>query len=159
MPASHQTAQSKAQGKAKARQRQKEQRMSTRATGTFDVTTKAAPPYDTTGGVTLGRVTIDKQFQGDLVGSSAGEMLSAVTSVPGSAGYVAIERVAATLHGRAGGFVLQHGGTMTRGKPGLSVTVVPDSGTGDLTGLAGEMKIDIVDGKHLYTFDYTLDAA
>ena len=117
------------------------------------------PPYDTAGGVSLARVSIRKQFRGDLEGSSTVEMLSAMTGVPGSAGYVAIERVTGTLGGRAGGFVLQHAGTMTRGKAELSVSVVPDSGYGDLKGIAGRMKIDIVDGQHLYTFDYTLDVA
>jgi hypothetical protein len=86
-------------------------------------------------------------------------MLSAMTEVRGSAGYVAIERVDGTLHGRAGGFVLQHAGTMTRGEAELSISVVPDSGSGELRGIAGRMKIDIADGKHLYDFDYTLDPA
>ena len=86
-------------------------------------------------------------------------MLSAVTDVKDSAGYVAMERVTGTLHGRSGTFVLQHSGTMTRGAPQLSVTVVPDSGTGQLAGLAGEMTIKIADGKHFYKFDYTLPEA
>ncbi len=85
-------------------------------------------------------------------------MLSAVTGVKGSAGYVAIERVTATLHGRAGTFVLQHTGTMTRGEPQLSVTVVPDSGTGQLTGLAGRLTINVAGSDHSYEFDYTLPA-
>ena len=131
--------------------------MSTRATGTFEVTMNASPPYDTADGVTLTRVALAKQFSGDLQGSSTAEMLSAVTGMPGSAGYVAIERVTATLHGRAGGFVLQHSGTMRRGAPSLTLSVVPDSGTGQLKGLAGQMAIDIVGGKHLFTFEYTLD--
>jgi hypothetical protein len=101
-------------------------------------------------------MSIDKQFHGDLEATSKGEMLSAGTGVTGSAGYVAIERVSGTLHGRAGAFVLQHSGIMTRGEPQLTVTVVPDSGTGELVGLAGEMAILIADGKHSYEFDYTL---
>ncbi|HVG29103.1 MAG TPA: DUF3224 domain-containing protein [Pyrinomonadaceae bacterium] len=133
--------------------------MSTRASGTFEVEMSPQAPYDTAGGVSLGRVSISKRFRGDLEASSTVEMLSAMTGVPGSAGYVAIERVSGTLGGRAGGFVLQHAGTMTRGSAELSVSVVPDSGSGELRGIAGRMKIDIVDGKHLYTFDYTLDAA
>jgi hypothetical protein len=84
-------------------------------------------------------------------------MLSAMGSVKGSAGYVAIERITATLHGRRGSFVLQHSGTMTRGTSQLSVTVVPDSATDELTGLAGRMNIIIEAGKHAYEFDYTLD--
>jgi hypothetical protein len=133
--------------------------MRTHAGGTFEVEMNPQPPYDTAGGVSLGRVSISKQFRGDLEASSTVEMLSAMTEVRGSAGYVAIERVTGTLDGRAGGFVLQHAGTMTRGNAELSVTVVPDSGSGELKGIAGEMKIDIVDGKHFYAFDYTLDGA
>ncbi|HVG32861.1 MAG TPA: DUF3224 domain-containing protein [Pyrinomonadaceae bacterium] len=132
--------------------------MSTHASGTFEVTMNPQPPYDTAEGATLARVSINKQFRGDLEASSTVEMLSAMTEVKGSAGYVAIERVTGTLHGRPGSFVLQHSGTMTRGKAELTVSVVPDSGTAQLKGIAGKMSIDIVDGKHLYTFDYTLDA-
>jgi hypothetical protein len=133
--------------------------MSNQASGTFEVEASPQPPYDTGGGVSLARVSISKQFRGDLEATSTVEMIGAMTEVPGSAGYVAIERVTGTLDGRAGGFVLQHAGTMTRGAPQLSVTVVPDSGSGELKGIAGKMKIDIVDGKHFYTFDYTLDDA
>jgi hypothetical protein len=130
--------------------------VSTRATGTFEVsltpqTTDAEPE-----GSTLGRLSIEKRFHGDLEATSRGEMLSAGTRVQGSAGYVAIERVTGTLHGRRGSFVLQHNGTMTRGAPQLTVGVVPDSGTGELTGLAGTMRI-IVEGKaHTYEMEYTL---
>ncbi|HEX8951172.1 MAG TPA: DUF3224 domain-containing protein [Polyangia bacterium] len=130
-----------------------------RAAGTFELTIDRQPPYDDADGVALARTSIDKRFSGELDGKSHVEMLSAAGSVKGSAGYVAIERVTGTLQGRSGSFVLQHSGTMTRGTPSLSLTVVPDSGTGALAGLAGAMKIDIVDGKHLYTFDYTLDGA
>ena len=111
---------------------------------------------DVAPGSTLAGLTLDKVFRGDLEGTSAGRMLSAGTEVKGSAGYVAIERVSGTLRGRAGTFVLQHNGVMTRGAGQLTITVVPDSGTGDLTGLAGAMTIDITDGKHLYDFEYTL---
>jgi hypothetical protein len=104
-------------------------------------------------------MSIDKQFHGDLEATSKGEMLAVTTDVKDSAGYVAMERVSGTLGGRSGTFALQHTGTMTRGAPALSVTVVPDSGTGELSGLAGTMTIDIVDGKHLYGFDYTIPAA
>ena len=104
----------------------------------------------------LGRMSIDKQFHGDLEGTSRGQMLTAGTAVTGSAGYVAIEHVSGTLHGRGGTFVLQHSGTMTRGAPQLSITVVPDSGTGELVGLAGQMAIVIADGKHSYDFEYTI---
>jgi hypothetical protein len=101
-------------------------------------------------------MSIDKKFSGDLEATSKGEMLTAMTEVKGSAGYVAIERVNGTLHGRSGTFVLQHSGTMTRGAPELSLTVVPDSGTGQLVGLAGKMTIKIEEGKHFYEFDYRL---
>jgi Protein of unknown function (DUF3224). len=104
---------------------------------------------------TLGRMSIDKRFHGDLEATSKGEMLTAGTAVEGSAGYVAIERVSGTLQGRSGTFVLQHSGTMTRGAPLLTIAVVPDSGTGQLLGLAGRMtKID--GGKHSYDFEYML---
>jgi len=129
------------------------------ASGTFEVKLiplTMADSADSAGDKTLARMSIDKQFHGDLEATSKGEMLSAGTSVKGSAGYVAIERVSGTLHGRRGTFVLQHSGTMTRGAPQLSVTVVPDSGTGELVGLAGKMTITIAEGKHSYEFEYTL---
>jgi hypothetical protein len=105
----------------------------------------------------VGRMSIDKQFHGDIEGASKGQMLTAGTSVKGSAGYVAIERVSGTLHGRNGAFILQHSGSMTRGKPQLKITVVPDSGTEQLAGLSGGMTIKIENGKHFYAFEYTLD--
>ena len=101
----------------------------------------------------LGRMSIDKQFHGELEATSKGEMLSALTDVKGSAGHVAIERVSGTLNGRSGTFALQHSATMTRGAPQMSVTVVPGSGTGQLVGLAGKMTIKIADGRHFYEFD------
>jgi hypothetical protein len=106
----------------------------------------------------LGRLRMVKQFRGDLAGSSRGQMLTAMTPVEGSAGYVAIERVSGTLNGRAGTFVLQHSGTMSRGNQHLTIAVVPDSGTGELVGLAGQMVITIANGKHSYEFEYTLPA-
>ena len=128
----------------------------TRATGTFDVQLKPQAPDDYADGAALGRMTIDKQFHGDLEGTSKGQMLTAATAIKDSAGYVAIERVTGSLHGRSGTFALQHLGTLTRGAPSLTVTVVPDSGTGQLAGLAGTMTIEITGGKHLYTFEYTI---
>jgi hypothetical protein len=127
------------------------------ATGTFEVKLTPQPPSDPAGDPTPGRMTIDKQFHGDLEAKSRGEMLMAGTAVAGSAGYVAMERVSGTLGGRGGTFVLQHSGTMTRGEAQLIVTVVPDSGTAELTGLRGAMQIDVADGKHSYTFDYELE--
>ncbi|HEY0607632.1 MAG TPA: DUF3224 domain-containing protein [Herpetosiphonaceae bacterium] len=112
---------------------------------------------DTAEGVSLGRLSIDKRFHGDLHATSKGEMLSAGTEV-GSAVYVAIERVTGTLHGRSGSFVLVHKGTMTSASQELTISVAPDSGTGELAGLAGNLAIEIVDGKHSYSFEYTLPA-
>jgi hypothetical protein len=131
--------------------------MSNHAAGTFDVTVTPEPKYETVdGGIVLGRLALTKQFHVELDASSVVQMLSAGTSTKGSAGYVAIERVVGRLGGRAGSFVLQHSGTMNRGEASLTVSVVPDSGTDELAGLAGRMTIDIVDGKHFYGFDYTL---
>jgi len=130
--------------------------MAKHATGTFEVKLKPQAPDDHADGATLGRMTIDKQFHGDLEATGKGQMLTAGTDVKGSAGYVAIERLSGTLHGRNGSFVLQHSGTMTRGTPQLTITVVPDSGTGQLVGLAGNMEIKIAEGKHSYEFEYTV---
>jgi len=130
--------------------------MTTRASGTFEVKLSPQATNDKAADAILGRMSIDKQFHGDLEATSKGEMLTAGTGVKGSAAYVAIEQVSGTLHGRSGTFVLQHSGTMTRGAPQLTVTVVPDSGTGQLVGLAGKMAIEIADGKHSYDFEYTL---
>ena len=127
----------------------------TRASGTFEVKLTPHPMTDTSD-PTLGRMSIEKQFQGDIEGTSRGEMLHAAGGLPGSAGYVAIERISGTLHGRTGSFVLQHSGIMTRGAPRLVITVVPDSGTDQLTGLCGTFTIKIADGKHSYEFEYTL---
>jgi hypothetical protein len=132
-----------------------ENRVTKRASGTFEV--KLSPlstsaPDDSS----RGRMSAEKEFHGDLEGTGKGEMLTAMTSVKGSAGYVAIERVSGALHGRKGTFVLQHSGTMTRGAQDLSITVVPDSGTEELAGIAGKMAIVIADGKHSYELEYTL---
>jgi len=135
---------------------QKNLTMAAHASGPFEVKLTPQPPDDKAEGSTLGRLSIDKQYHGDLEATSKGQMLTAITDVKGSAGYVAIERVAGTLHGRSGSFVLQHSSTLTRGAPQQSITVVPDSGTGQLVGLAGKMTVNIVDGKHSYDFEYTL---
>lgn len=107
-------------------------------------------------GINLGRLSIDKTFSGALNATSKGEMLSALTPTKGSAGYVAIEQVTGSLSGKNGSFVLQHFGTMNRGKDHLVLEVVPDSGSGQLTGLSGNMLIKVEDGKHLYEFEYEL---
>jgi hypothetical protein len=126
--------------------------MTNRAKGPFEVSLTPETAAD----ASPGRMSIAKQFQGDLEATSKGEMLSAMTAVKGSAGYVAIEKVSGSLHGRSGTFILQHSGTMTRGVPQLIVTVVPDSGTGQLTGLEGKLTIHVVAGKHSYELEYTL---
>jgi len=133
--------------------------MTNHASGTFEVKLTPQATDDKGGGATLGRMSIDKKFHGDLEATSEGEMLTAGTGAKGSAGYVAIERVNGTLHGLSGAFVLQHSGTMTRGAPHLTIAVVPDSGNGELVGLAGRMTIRIADGKHSYDFEYTLAEA
>lgn len=126
------------------------------AKGPFEVTMKAEPPYDARDGVILARVTFDKMFSGVLEATSVVQMIAARTPVADSAGYVAIERVEGTLQGKRGSFILQHSGVSTRGTKTLSLTVVPDSATGELTGLSGSMKIDIIEGKHFYDFEYRL---
>ena len=128
-----------------------------KAKGTFEVDLKPIDSYAKgTDGVNLGRMSIDKSFKGDLQATSAGEMLSAMTPVKGSAAYVAIEQVNGTLGGKRGSFVLQHFGTMDSGKNYLKLEVVPDSGTEELKGLSGQMSIKIEAGKHFYEFDYSI---
>ena len=132
----------------------------TRATGPFDVKLTPQATDTPAEGSPLSRLALDKQFHGDLEATSKGEMLTAgSTTIKNSAGYVAVERVTGTLHGRQGTFALQHSGVMTRGEGKLTITVVPDSGTGELTGLSGSMSIDVTGGKHSYTFEYTIDGA
>ena len=127
------------------------------ATGPFDVKLVPQPPGPDPEDTALGRLTIDKQFHGDLDATSRGQMLAAQGTVTGSAGYVAMERVTGVLHGRRGTFVLMHTGIMNRGEPSLSISVVPDSGTDELTGLAGTMNIVIAPGgKHSYEFEYAI---
>jgi hypothetical protein len=128
--------------------------MSQRATGTFTPSFEPLPSDDEA----MGRARVTKRFEGDLSGTGSAEMLSVGTEVEGSAGYVAIDRIDGTLHGRQGTFVLQHSGLMRRGDGTLNVAVVPDSGTGELTGLSGEFDIQITDGEHRYTFDYAIEA-
>lgn len=126
-------------------------------TGTFEVEMKPLEVHhQAADGMQMGRMSLDKRFNGELDATSKGEMLSAMTSVQGSAGYVALEQVTGTLAGRKGSFVLQHFGTMRAGSNRLVLEVVPDSGTGELAGLEGTMSIRIEDGRHFYDFDYEL---
>lgn len=128
--------------------------VTTRASGAFTARLTPLIPYDTAEGSRLGRMAIDKTFEGDLEATSVGEMLTAMTAVEGSAAYVALERVRGTLGGRRGTFALQHRGVMTHGAQDLLVTVVPDSGTDELEGLTGTMRIVIEAGRHAYEFEY-----
>ena len=123
------------------------------ASGPFDVKLTPQPPDED---AVLGRLLLLKAFHGDLEATSKGQMLAFSSSVKGSAGYVAMEHVSGTLGGKRGTFVLQHTGIMTRGEGQLAVTVVPDSGTEELVGLAGAMRIEAAAGKHSYVFDYAL---
>jgi len=129
--------------------------MTNRASGTFEV---KMSPQEQAADMPVGRISIDKEFQGELEGTSKGQMLMASSSsVKNSAGYVAIEKVTGTLNGRRGSFYLQHTGVMTRGVGELAITVIPDSGTDQLIGLSGRMNIIIAEGKHSYEFEYTLE--
>jgi hypothetical protein len=130
--------------------------MTQHATGTFDVklVPLAADAHD--GKSPVARMSNDKVFLGDIEGTSQGQMLMIGTPVQGSAAYVSIEVISGKLQGRSGSFALQHNGIMTRGVGELAVTVVPDSGTGELAGLAGRFNIRIESGVHYYDLDYTL---
>ena len=124
------------------------------ATGAFDVKLNPLPTYDQDD-KSFGRMSIDKQFHGDLQADSRGEMLAYARLA-----YVAIEKVTGTLKGRTGSFILQHTATLINGKPTLTINVVPTSATGQLTGLEGRMNVTIApDGKHSYEFEYTLPEA
>ena len=127
--------------------------MKNHARGEFEV--KIVPQTDREVPM-LARMTIDKTFSGDLEGTSQGQMLSARGDIPNSAGYVAMERVEGTLHGKRGSFVLQHSASMDRGVPTQVITIVPDSGAGELVGISGTLTIVIADGKHSYDLEYSI---
>lgn len=128
--------------------------MTSRATGSLIVSMTPAAPTKRSGRTTLGRMLLDKQYHGDLVATGKGEMLTAVTDTKGSASYVAIEHVTGTLNGRAGSFVLHHLGTMAGGVDQLVIAIVAESGTGELAGISGQFSVKVVDGKHMFEFDY-----
>jgi len=134
----------------------KEKTVATHASGPFDVKITPQTLLDQETAAGLGRMSLDKQYHGDLEAKATGVMLTASTDVKDSGVYVAVERVTGTLKGRSGSFAMNHTGVMTRGKPELKITVVPDSGTGQLAGLSGTMNIKIDNGKHFYEFDYSL---
>ena len=127
-----------------------------RATGSFEVSLQPLSNTDVTADAMFGRLLLTKTFSGDLTAAARGQMLSAMTTVKGSAGYVAIDQVTGELDGRRGSFVLQHSGAMERGMQRLSIMVVPDSGTGELAGLSGTLSINVIDGKHFYDFIYSI---
>jgi len=127
-----------------------------RATGSFEVNLQPLPNTEVSADPLFGRLLLTKKFSGDLVAAARGQMLSAMTAVKGSAGYVAVDHVTGELDGRKGSFVLQHSGAMNRGVQTLTIMVVPDSGTGELAGLSGTLSINIIDGKHFYDFIYSI---
>ncbi len=124
------------------------------ARGPMEVTIQAEPPYLEQDGLTLSRNVVRKEFAGDAVGVSEAQMLAAFTGTPGSAGYVAIEHFTGSVDGKSGSFVLQHSGVMNRGDGRLTVTIVPDSGAGELAGISGTLTINNDDGQHSYVLDY-----
>ena len=126
------------------------------ATGSFEVQMHPQGPGDAGAGSSLGRMSLDKQFSGDLQAVGKGEMLSARSDIPSSAAYVAIERVTGTLHGRSGSFALVHRGVMSASGQVLSIEVVPDTGTDELAGLSGTLDIRIDAGRHYYDLEYSL---
>jgi len=129
-----------------------------KAIGEFEVTLEAIDSYaQGVDGINLGRMSIDKVFFGELSATSKGEMLNVITSVQGSAGYVAIEQVTGTLSGKSGSFVLQHYGKMSQGNNFLLLEVIPDSGAGELVGISGKMTIRIEEERHYYEIDYSFD--
>ncbi len=124
------------------------------AHGTFDVSMEAEPPFLEHDGIKLNRNVVRKEFSGDVLGTSEAQMVAAYTATPGSAGYVAIEHFTGSVAGRSGSFVLQHSGLMDRGNAALTVTIVPDSGTGELAGISGTLEIDNDAGEHSYVLEY-----
>ena len=128
--------------------------MSKRTSGSFEVKITPQPAVENVGDPAISRMALDKRFHGGLEATSRGEMLAFRSLIPGSAGYVAMERVSGSLDGRTGSFIFKHDGTMTRGAAHLTLSVVPDSGTDELLGLSGSMVILVADGKHSYEFEY-----
>ena len=126
------------------------------ARGTFEVVMEGEPPYLEQDGLTLNRTVVRKEFSGDVVGASEAQMLAAFTATPGSAGYVALDHFTGSVDGQSGSFVLQHSGVMSRGDAQLTVTVVPDSGSGELAGISGTLEIDNDEGRHSYVLHYEI---
>ena len=126
------------------------------ARGPMEVNMQPEPPFLEQDGLTLNRNAVTKTFHGDMAGTSEAQMIAAFTATPGSAGYVAIEHFTGSVGGKSGSFVMQHSGTMNRGDARLTVSIVPDSGSGDLAGISGTMEIDNADGQHSYVLDYDI---
>ncbi|MEU9704926.1 DUF3224 domain-containing protein [Streptomyces sp. NPDC047981] len=131
--------------------------MSTTAAGTFELVWDEQPPYLTDEGTTLSKVVVTKTFTGDITGTSVTELIKAMTSEPTSAGYVAIERLTGTVHGRKGTFILQHSAISTRGEGDLNIVIVPDSGTGELSTISGRLNVVPAEGTHSYTLEYEIN--
>ena len=126
------------------------------ARGPMDVNMQPEPPFLEDSGLKLNRNAVSKTFYGDMAGTSEAQMLAAFTATPGSAGYVAIEHFTGSVNGKQGSFVMQHSGTMNRGDAQLAVSIVPDSGSGELTGISGTLDIENDEGQHSYVLDYDL---
>ncbi len=126
------------------------------AAGTFEVTVTPQPEEAGVGDECISRMALAKRFHGDLQATALGQMLATRTPTPGSAAYVALDRVTGSLHGRSGNFSLQHSGTMDRGAPTLDIMIVPDSGSAELSGISGRLRIRIDEGEHFYELDYEL---
>ena len=126
------------------------------ARGALNVNMEAEPPFLERDGLKLNRNVVRKEFSGDVVGASEAQMIAAFTGTPGSAGYVAIEHFTGSVNGKSGSFALQHSGVMNRGDARLMVTIVPDSGAGELVGISGTLEIDNDQGRHSYILDYQL---
>ena len=124
------------------------------ARGPLDVNIEAEPPFLEQDGLKLNRNVVRKEFSGDMVGTSEAQMIAAYTGTPGSAGYVAIEHFTGSVGGKSGSFVLQHSGVMNKGDGQLTVTIVPDSGAGEMAGISGTLEIDNDEGQHSYVLDY-----
>jgi hypothetical protein len=139
---------------AKTESNQTKTTMTQHATGTFEV--KLTPQDDKTSDGSMGRMTFEKQWQGEIQGTSTGQMLTGGDVKTGSAGYVAMEKFTGSVKGRKGTLIFQHSATMTSGKGDLTITVVPTSGTDELKSINGKLTIKIENGKHFYDFEYNL---
>ena len=130
--------------------------MPTHAKGPFDVT---ITPQEAAADTSVARMLLYKEFHGDLDAIAHGEMMAAHEPLTGAGVYVALDRVTGTLHGKSGSFLIAHRGIANADGQQLDIVIVPGSGTGQLTGIAGSVGIEIEEKKHFYTIDYTLPAS